>query len=223
MILTCPSCGTRYQTDRARIVPPGSKVRCTKCQTVWFQAAESEVEIDPELPKPEAEPPPPLADALPARATRGEKRRGGIRWALAAGWLILLLFIGGFVWATVAYRHEIARVWPASATLYAFLEMPVNTRGLAFAELTYQTLLEAEGNVLQISGRVVNIADRELPVPEIYVSLRDMGEREIYGWTFQSGASVLAPGQSQAFLTRLPNPPLESRRADLSFAGDPAP
>ena len=224
MILTCPSCGTRYQTDRARIAPPGANVRCAKCQTVWFQAAESEVDIDPEPPQVE---PPPLApstsDGSPESAVRrGEERRRGVRWSLVAGWLILLIFVGGFIWATIAYRHEIARVWPASATLYAYLDMPVNTRGLAFAELSHQTVVEAEGDVLQISGRVVNVADRALPVPEIYVSLRDMEERELYGWTFHSGASVLGPGQSQAFLTRLTDPPAQSRRADLRFVGDVA-
>src|SRR5438874_4221047 len=46
MILTCPSCRTRYQTDPARIVAPGRNVRCAKCGEVWFQAAPG---LDPEL------------------------------------------------------------------------------------------------------------------------------------------------------------------------------
>jgi hypothetical protein len=131
--------------------------------------------------------------------------------------MILLAGLGGFGWAAVAYRHEIAQVWPQSATLYALINMPVNTRGLAFAELMHAKVAEPEGEVLQISGRVVNVADRELPVPEIYVSLRDVEERELYGWTFTAGVVTLAPGQSREFMTRLPNPPAESRRADIRF------
>jgi len=224
MILTCPSCGTRYQTDRARIAPSGCNVRCAKCQTVWFQTAlESDVDIDPEisdLPRAAQASTPPGPGA--ARET-GEKRRrgGGIRWALVAVWLGLLGFVGSFVWAAIEYRQEIARVWPQSAALYAYLNLPVNTRGLAFVELNHQKVTEGDGDVLQITGRVVNVADRALPVPEIYVSLHDGEERELYGWTFNSGVTTLAPGQSQAFMTRLPNPPLDSRRADIRFVGDP--
>src|ERR1700687_5839812 len=39
MILTCPSCRTRYQADSAHFVTPGRNVRCAKCGHVWFQAA----------------------------------------------------------------------------------------------------------------------------------------------------------------------------------------
>jgi predicted Zn finger-like uncharacterized protein len=45
MILTCPNCATRYQTD-ASIAAPGRNVRCAKCGQVWFQSP----------PEPEPEP-----------------------------------------------------------------------------------------------------------------------------------------------------------------------
>src|SRR5215510_10047080 len=47
MILTCPSCSTRYQADGARFVAPGRNVRCAKCGHVWFQTAPS-AEPEPE-------------------------------------------------------------------------------------------------------------------------------------------------------------------------------
>jgi predicted Zn finger-like uncharacterized protein len=47
MILTCPACATRYQTDEAKFPPDGRQVRCAKCSHVWHQAA----------PVPEAPPP----------------------------------------------------------------------------------------------------------------------------------------------------------------------
>src|SRR5215510_13329603 len=58
MILTCPSCSTRYQADGARFVAPGRNVRCAKCGHVWFQTApEAEPEPEPVL-EPVAEAPP---------------------------------------------------------------------------------------------------------------------------------------------------------------------
>jgi hypothetical protein len=143
--------------------------------------------------------------------------------ALVAGWGALLLFVGAFVWAAIAFRHEIATVWPQSASFYASIKLPVNVRGLAFVDVGFDRVLEDGERVLRISGRVVNVSEVELVVPEIYVSLRDTDERELYAWTIRMSIAALGPGQSGPFLTRLPNPPPEMRRADLSFVSGEVP
>ena len=67
MILTCPSCSTRYQADSARFVSPGRNVRCAKCGHVWFQTApDVEPEPEPVLEPVAAEPPPEPAPNVPA-------------------------------------------------------------------------------------------------------------------------------------------------------------
>lgn len=38
MIITCPSCSTRYPVDAASFAPAGRKVRCAKCGHNWHQA-----------------------------------------------------------------------------------------------------------------------------------------------------------------------------------------
>ncbi len=224
MILTCPTCGTRYQTDRTRLAPPGGNVRCAKCLAVWFHAvteAEDSVESDPgEAPSN------PNADAEPAGgnpAAQNVRAENRTRLALVAGGGALLLFVGAFVWAAIAFRHEIATVWPQSASFYASINLPVNVRGLAFVDVGFDRVLEDGERVLRVSGRVVNVSEAELVVPEIYVSLRDMDERELYAWTIRMSIAALGPGQSGPFLTRLPNPPPEMRRADLSFVSGAAP
>lgn len=224
MILTCPTCGTRYQTDRTRLAPPGGNVRCAKCLAVWFHAvteAEDSVESDPgEAPSN------PNADAEPAGgnpAAQNVRAENRTRLALVAGGGALLLFVGAFVWAAIAFRHEIATVWPQSASFYASIKLPVNVRGLAFVDVGFDHVLEDGERVLRVSGRVVNVSEAELVVPEIYVSLRDIDERELYAWTIRMSIAALGPGQSVPFLTRLPNPPPEMRRADLSFVSGAAP
>ena len=41
MILTCPSCDTRYSIDAAKFPPAGRNVRCAKCGHSWHQAGET--------------------------------------------------------------------------------------------------------------------------------------------------------------------------------------
>jgi hypothetical protein len=210
--------------DRAHLAPPGGDVRCAKCLAVWFHAV-SEKDVALDLDRDEA----PLITSgggeagreTPAgRSTQTENRT---RLALVAGWGALVIFCGTFVWAAIAFRHEIATVWPQSSSFYALINFPVNIRGLAFAEIGHDRLIEDGQTVLRISGRIINISERELIVPAIYVSLRDGEERELYGWTLNANVATLGPGQSSPFLVRLPNPPAEMVRTELSFASGTLP
>jgi predicted Zn finger-like uncharacterized protein len=81
MIISCPSCETRYQVDEAKFPPQGRTVRCAKCGNSWHQAG-PEAEAAPEAvavapePVPAAQPEPetkpeqePARHPLPIRAT----------------------------------------------------------------------------------------------------------------------------------------------------------
>ncbi len=210
--------------DRTRLAPPGGDVRCAKCLAVWFHAV-SERDLALDLDREEA----PLITSGGGEATReapaGKSRQteNRTRLALVAGWGALAIFGGTFFWAVIAFRHEIATVWPQSSSFYALINLPVNVRGLAFAEIGHDRLIEDGETVLRISGRIINISERELIVPAIYVSLRDVEDRELYGWTIDAGVATLGPGQSSPFVARLPNPPSAIGRTELSFASGTAP
>ena len=50
MILTCPSCDTRYSVDGSKFPAAGRTVRCAKCGHSWHQAGETpEPEIAPDF------------------------------------------------------------------------------------------------------------------------------------------------------------------------------
>src|ERR1700722_10020274 len=52
MILTCPSCATRYQADEAKFPAAGRQVRCAKCGHVWHQPGptpEESAEAEPQI------------------------------------------------------------------------------------------------------------------------------------------------------------------------------
>lgn len=235
MILTCPSCGTRYQTDSARIAPPGRNVRCAKCREVWFQAAtEPESEPEPEaiatiaddaeeIPVAEAALPTDRGFSDSAEAADGgilpggdEKTRRGI--APIAGWLVLIAILGGLGWAAIQYRQTIANVWPQTASVYAAVGMPVNTRGIALVNITYRQEVEDGQPVLSVTGKVVNVTNRELPVPELSVVLSDDAKHELYHWNFEVGVPTLKPGAESPFLTRLSSPPPDAHNLNIRFA-----
>jgi len=253
MILTCPSCGTRYQTAGAQFKPPGRNVRCAKCGHVWFQSTpEPEAELEPEpvavpvvappsfsaAPAPEPAPGlglgspdrsplnfnarPVLDESVRAPEERPRRSRGAAL-AQSAGWAALIVLVGAIGWASVQYRQTIASLWPQSATVYALMGMPVNIRGIALTNISYKQEYEDGQPILSVTGKVVNISNREQAVPEIRVVLLDDAKHELYHWTFDAGIPTLKPGAESPFVTRLSSPPPEARNLDVRFAeaGEP--
>ena len=242
MILTCPSCRTRYQADSAHFHSPGRNVRCAKCGETWFQAApeaESTTEPEPVIAAPVLDEPTPAAelaeaaasesnalnfavgepaDEMPARDPARRERSLGGRLAQAAGWVVFFVLIGAIGWSIVQYRQTIASLWPQSASFYALIGMPVNVRGIAIANVAYKQEYEDGQPVLSVTGKVVNVSNKEQPVPEIRVVLFDDAKHELYQWTFDAGIPTLKPGSESAFVTRLSSPPAEARNLDVRFA-----
>jgi predicted Zn finger-like uncharacterized protein len=242
MILTCPSCRTRYQADGAHFVAPGRNVRCAKCGHVWFQAAPTpEVELEPEPIMAPAAPAhgfnvAPVAQASASEASTAQlgagpaaedsistgvetrRRLSGVRFAQSAGWAVLIALIAAIGWASVQYRQTIASLWPQSASLYAAVGLPVNVRGIQLTNISYQQEYQDGQPVLSVTGKVVNISNRELPVPEIRVVLLDDAKHELYHWNFDAGIPTLKPGGESSFVTRLSSPPPEARNLNVRFA-----
>ncbi len=240
MILSCPSCGTRYQADGARFAAPGRNVRCAKCAHVWFQtppAAEIEPEPEPIIhapPQPESfarsvEPPrelmsprieeePMVSSGVFAEPEMKSPRSKGALAGQLVGWAALIIVVVAVGWSVVQFRQTIANLWPQSASLYAALGMPVNLRGIALTDVAYQQEFEDGLPVLSVTGKVVNVSDRELPVPELQVVLTDDARRELYHWTFDAGVPSLKPGAESAFTTRLSSPPADARNLNIRFA-----
>ena len=237
MILTCPSCRTRYQSESARFVPPGRNVRCAKCGQVWFQPAPAP---EPE-PEPMREPEPesalqsapavaanvsPPAMSIGTQAMRASKeevqrprrRSRSSTLVQTSGWAALVLLAVSVGWSSVQFRQDIADMWPQSASLYAALGMPVSANGITISNIAYQQEVEDGQPVLAVSGKVVNVGDRELPVPVIRVVLTDGAKNEIYHWTFDVGVPSLKPGAESPFVTRLASPPPEARNLNIRFA-----
>lgn len=250
MILTCPSCGTRYSVDAAKFPPTGRNVRCAKCGHSWHQAGE--------MPEPASEPEPRITAAPassagqespsiaaynddvasvaapfapesaspsrsfgPAIIEQKPRQAMGPRIAVVAGWAGLIALVLLIAFAAVRYRQDIATIWPQSAGVYSSLGLHVNASGIDFRQVEYRRESEDGQVVLAVSGQIVNAGPREMPVPQsVRVTLSDASNHELYHWTFKPSAQTLAPGQSVKFVTRLASPPAAARHLEVRFAKD---
>jgi len=237
MILTCPSCDTRYSVDGSKFPATGRMVRCAKCGHSWHQQGEPppQPEAAPDSNDGAAEQPAeaqaPAADPFtvntntarvpltyPAEPPRAPL---GPRLAVAAGWAGLIAVVLLIVAAAVRYRQDIAVIWPQSAGVYSSLGLHVNATGIDFRDVDYKRENEDGQVVLAVSGNIVNVAKRELPVPQtVRVTLSDASKRELYHWNFKPTVTVLKPGQSAPFTTRLSSPPAAARNLEVRFAKD---
>ncbi len=241
MILTCPECATRYQTDAAQFMPEGRKVRCAKCGHVWFQAPpqpEQEVQFvpkeEPQQPhQPEYEeptqpepvysqrvayaPPEPVYEEdeeIAAPRPRILERLGA-----ALGWAALVGILFAVGWVGIRFRQDVASLWPQSSSLYAAIGLRVNTRGIQIIKEPARFETENGQVVLLVTGKLANITSHELTVPMIRASLTDDDRRhELCHWSFSPNVPTLKPGQVITFHTRFPNPPLTARNIYLRFA-----
>lgn len=241
MILTCPSCSTRYTVDAAKFPAAGRTVRCAKCGNSWHQPGpEPEPEPAPEpfavepapvTPAPAAAPAPePDEIFAPASGTRAyappaqlpaERPRGqGLQTAaVVAGWIGLIAVVLLIGYSAVRYRQDIATIWPQSAGVYSGLGLPVNASGIDFRDVAYRREVEDGQAVLVVTGRIVNTGQREMPVPQtVRVGLNDADNRELYHWTFKPDAKTLKPGGEMPFRTRLSSPPAAARFAVVTFS-----
>jgi len=234
MILTCPSCDTRYSVDGAKFPAAGRTVRCAKCGHSWHQPGEGEAV--PEIPA-EAAPAPapaeaPASDPFPVNpsptrafapaAVASEPRTPlGPKLAVVAGWAGLIAVVLLIAVSAVRYRQDIAVIWPQSAGVYSSLGLKVNASGIDFRQVDYKRETEDGQVVLAVSGVIVNAGSRQLPVPQtVRVTLSDVSNHELYHWTFKPTATVLGPGQSIPFMTRLSSPPAAARHLEVRFAKD---
>jgi hypothetical protein len=117
----------------------------------------------------------------------------------------------------IGWRADVVRIAPQTASLFGAIGLPVNLRGLVFENV--RTLGEVhEGvSVLIVEGTIVNVTSRTVEVPRLRFALRSRSGHEIYAWTTVTGRSLLAPGETAAFRTRLASPPADGRDVIVRF------
>lgn len=82
--------------------------------------------------------------------------------------------------------------------------------------------LENGSELFAVSGKVLNPSSDRQRVPDILAELRDAQGRIVFSWTITPPQRTLSPGASVDFNSAKLDVPANSKRLELSFAGDTA-
>jgi predicted Zn finger-like uncharacterized protein len=151
-------------------------------------------------------------------ATRRAMRRAGsaFGWWLP-GLPVAILALLALDAALIGWRADVVRAAPQTASLYAAIGLPVNLRGLTFADVATATETHDGVPVLVVEGTIVSASPRVVEVPRLRFSVRNRSGQEVYAWTAVPSRSVLGPGESLSFRSRLASPPPDAREVLVRF------
>ena len=191
-------------------------------ETAGMTEAAPDEPAGPEEPEdePTGEKAPPAANKEPAAApapvvAKGKKpfsSRTLIGWGALAASLALVVSL------SLLLREPIARALPGMADIYAFMGMPVNVRGLEFADLSHHWVKKGAVSQLDVRGEIVNITDEKKPVPEVVFAMLDANGMEFFQWTERTNANQLPPHGRARFHARIPAPADRVHQLQIRFA-----
>jgi predicted Zn finger-like uncharacterized protein len=243
MILTCSSCSTRYYADDAAIGPAGRTVRCAACGFSWFaepqlelrthavaatgtEAVRAEAPVKEPLTRERVErmrranetPGPAPSAAAKFRAQQAERMRRERTRAAVVVWGATGAALAASATGMVAFRQDVAELWPRSASAFAALGLDVNVYGLEFYDLAVERDFDGATPVLLVSGEVRNIGRDDKLVPPVRVSLRDTRSHEIFELVNAITDQPIAAGAAVPFQIRVENPPTDAVDLEATFA-----
>jgi predicted Zn finger-like uncharacterized protein len=151
-------------------------------------------------------------------ASRAGKRRARrplvlSRHALPAAICALILVI----FCLVAARQQLVRILPQTASLYARIGLPVNLRGLAFENIKTTREVQEGVPMLIVEGEIVGTTGRHTEVPRLRFAVVDSSGKEIYAWTARPARTLLPPGETLPFRSRLASPPSDANGISVRF------
>jgi predicted Zn finger-like uncharacterized protein len=212
MLLTCPSCETRYQVDEAAIDrAAGRQVRCANCGYLWHFAPSLEENL-PAQSAPAAR----TAAAGPAAAQASSETNApsalstpldlGSAAAPAIGRMghgrraifqaVVILVVATAVLVPILARNTVVQTWPEATKVYDAVGL--KTAGPGTGLDIKVTPLRSEGSFV-VTGEITNTTDQPLSVPPLRVLLRDSTQREVEFQIIDPPVGTLPAGRAAQF------------------------
>jgi len=224
MIVSCPSCTTRYDLGQ-HVGADAFGVSCRRCGHQWKEYPVVDVQALPAsraLQVIEHEPEPDLDIARlveAAKTSRHEfaaKRRAKLK--RAGGWASLA--ICAILPSLVALLAPEATVLaaPISYKAYQKLGWNVNIYGLDIRHIEQQNKNLDGQHILLVKGEISNPTNEVRKIPSLRFALNDTDGKELYTWTLDTTARPLRPGETTSFSTRVAAPPELAQNVKIRFA-----
>jgi predicted Zn finger-like uncharacterized protein len=218
MIVTCPSCDTRYRVDTDAIALRKGRVRCAACGHGWSVDEEALTLSEPAKltlrkdPGPADTGPRPIGGIEAVKPhevvrKRAETRRQRSRQTVeGAGWAVVGVTAMLLVGAAWLFRVDIVDAFPRTASAYAAIGAPVNPHGLEVRDLRAVPAEDEEG-ALVIEGRVINTTGRDRATHPLRAVVSGEDGQVLVEWVVMLDALSLPPRGEEAFRTVLSDPP----------------
>jgi len=246
MILTCPTCASRYRVDETKLGPQGRTVRCAGCGQSWrveplaeplqltpehltsepsasdFEAPEPEGQSlsgagEPDLAQmPAEELPKVFRQKAEAKRRTREAMTAGLVWGAMAAGLALLIL------TAIVFRVQVVQLWPRTAGAYAAVRLTVNPLGVAPENVQAAPGLENGRAALIVSGAERNIDSRPRPLATLRISLYDKAGARLLSRLVDLPPPALAGGESRPFRVSFLDPPIAATQVGIDFVA-PAP
>lgn len=210
MIVSCPTCSTRYTLSDESLGTDGRKVRCARCGHTWWQMPER-VEPEPVV----ADAPTEIRPAKPAAKAAGKSKpkppkapRAKPARSTVIGFALLGVLVAGTVAGGYFGRDAIVRSWPPAALLYETVGLPVEPPGFGLELRNVRSEQKAEGGttVLLLDGEIANTTDVERALPPLRAIAFGADHKPLQSWTIEPSAPVLLPGAVVSFHHSQPDP-----------------
>jgi len=155
------------------------------------------------------------AESFDARRLQMQARRRKSR--RSSRWTAVILVLVAFNVALVGARNEVVRYLPQTASLFAAVGLPVNLRGLKFADVKISKEAQDGAETLIVQGAIVSEAGKAIEVPHLRFAARNVTGQEVYTWTMPPPRSILGPGERLEFRSQIPAPPAEASDVMVRF------
>jgi predicted Zn finger-like uncharacterized protein len=234
MQITCPSCGSKYNVDPAKLGPQGRTVRCTSCGHSWLQkadqgSADDAPRVEPAAAPPRAPEPQPVVEPRPAVAAPTIKPRtvAPLNPVLPPEpepnrllpWAVVVAVIAAILGGAWYFRNEAVGFYPPLEKAYRALGIPIerSSSGLVIREVaSYETRFQGE-RTLVVEGVVANTTREPRLLPPVKATI--LGPQgALQEWPVQMGASRMRGGETMPFRSELREPLPGGERVTLSFA-----
>jgi len=206
MIITCPSCQSRFAVKAESIGSSGRMVRCAKCKHSWFQEPPEASIITAERMADEKQQELIAATTSPSEPANfpaiinNKPDSLYIKFAFAVSCFVLFL----------ALTVVLSNVMIPYAGFYYGLFGVHDDSGIALSDVSITKIGEGAKKELLVKGRIVNNSPVNKAIPNLRIKILSHARKTLRTVDLNSHDTALSPGEGIDFENKIENSPQDA-------------